>query len=175
MSAPRRDEDSKPTTSSLVPHAGIGGRFSLIAEVMVSKIFPAGFGWQTSSIIADDLGYKATELPFFAITGQSAASAKEQFAPVLARTRNRAPARLCAAARSAAIGPTAHGPPVRACRTAAPSSPTAATCRSHLLAPSRGSLLLRGRRGRLRRRVHGAHDVLPAEEGDRRRFDLGDG
>ena len=33
------------------------------------KLFPAGFGWQGASVVADGLGYEAKELPFFAITG----------------------------------------------------------------------------------------------------------
>ena len=44
-------------------------RFITTAEVTVSKIFPAGFGWQYGSIIAGDLGYTATDLSFAALTG----------------------------------------------------------------------------------------------------------
>ena len=35
----------------------------------VSKIFPAGVGWQGASVVADSMGYTATELPFFLMTG----------------------------------------------------------------------------------------------------------
>jgi hypothetical protein len=35
----------------------------------VSKIFPAGFGWQYGSIIASDLGYTANDVGFAALTG----------------------------------------------------------------------------------------------------------
>lgn len=38
-------------------------------EVVVSKIFPAGFGWQGASVIADNLGHGADSLPFFLMTG----------------------------------------------------------------------------------------------------------
>jgi hypothetical protein len=38
-------------------------------EVCVSKIFPAGFGWQYSSCIAADMGMEATDLGFFLSTG----------------------------------------------------------------------------------------------------------
>ena len=46
-------------------------RFAITAEVLASKIFPAGFGWQAASVVADDMGYKATEIPFFVATGAS--------------------------------------------------------------------------------------------------------
>lgn len=46
-----------------------GSRFYITAEVTVSKLFPAGFGWQYSSTIADGMGYQADQLEFFAITG----------------------------------------------------------------------------------------------------------
>lgn len=68
-SAPRSDRDDAP--KSVVPAGGMGSRFSLTAEVMVSKLFPAGFGWQAASVVADDMGYKATEIPFFVATGAS--------------------------------------------------------------------------------------------------------
>jgi hypothetical protein len=48
---------------------GIVSRFVTTAEVTVSKIFPAGFGWQYSSGIAADMGFEATDVGFFAITG----------------------------------------------------------------------------------------------------------
>jgi len=35
----------------------------------VSKIFPAGVGWQGASVVADSMGYTATEVPFFLMTG----------------------------------------------------------------------------------------------------------
>jgi len=55
--------DSKKTS-------GIVNRFVITAEVTVSKIFPAGFGWQTSSIIAaNHLGYASDTMAFAVTTG----------------------------------------------------------------------------------------------------------
>lgn len=51
------------TTSS-----GLLQRFIVTAEVTVSKIFPAGFGWQTSSIIAENNFGFAPETMNFALT-----------------------------------------------------------------------------------------------------------
>jgi len=48
---------------------GIGARMVLTAEVVVSKIFPAGFGWQGASCVADGMGYGADSVPFFLMTG----------------------------------------------------------------------------------------------------------
>ena len=45
------------------------GRFAITAEVVVSKIFPAGFGWQGSSAVAESMGLEATDLGFFITTG----------------------------------------------------------------------------------------------------------
>lgn len=44
-------------------------RFQTTVEVAISKIFPAGFGWQYSSCIADDMGFQATDAGFAAMTG----------------------------------------------------------------------------------------------------------
>lgn len=44
-------------------------RFTTTAEVTVSKIFPAGFGWQSASILADNMGLDSTSLEFAAATG----------------------------------------------------------------------------------------------------------
>lgn len=49
---------------------GFINRFIVTAEVTVSKIFPAGFGWQSSSIIAENnLGYAADSMAFACTTG----------------------------------------------------------------------------------------------------------
>jgi len=48
---------------------GLLNRLQVTAEVTVSKIFPAGFGWQGMSCVADQAGYEATEIPFFLATG----------------------------------------------------------------------------------------------------------
>lgn len=47
----------------------IAARFIVTAEVAISKIFPAGFGWQGGCIIAEALGYGSTDVPLFLITG----------------------------------------------------------------------------------------------------------
>lgn len=48
--------------------SGIAKRFSVTGEVIVSKIFPAGFGWQSSSILASEyLGFE-TDSTLFALT-----------------------------------------------------------------------------------------------------------
>lgn len=44
-------------------------RFALTAEVAVSKIFPAGFGWQTGSLVAGGLGYAGDSFNFAVTTG----------------------------------------------------------------------------------------------------------
>jgi len=51
------------------PSDSLVQRFQVTAEVVVSKLFPAGFGWQYGSIIADAQGFQATDMGFFAITG----------------------------------------------------------------------------------------------------------
>lgn len=48
---------------------GMLQRFQITAEVVVSKLFPAGFGWQYGSIVAANAGFEATDMGFFAITG----------------------------------------------------------------------------------------------------------
>ena len=44
-------------------------RFKSTFEVCVSKIFPAGFGWQASSLAAGAAGLETTEVAFFLCTG----------------------------------------------------------------------------------------------------------
>jgi len=45
-------------------------RFKITAEVTVSKIFPAGFGWQSSGIVAEEyLGYAPDTVAFALTTG----------------------------------------------------------------------------------------------------------
>lgn len=48
---------------------GLLNRIHTTAEVCVSKIFPAGFGWQGMSVVADGAGYAATDTGFFLMTG----------------------------------------------------------------------------------------------------------
>lgn len=47
----------------------IGRRMTVTAEVGISKIFPAGFGWQTAAYFAENAGMEATDLSFFLSTG----------------------------------------------------------------------------------------------------------
>jgi len=44
-------------------------RMATSAEVAVSKIFPAGAGWQLASAVADGCGFATTSLPFFCLVG----------------------------------------------------------------------------------------------------------
>jgi hypothetical protein len=44
-------------------------RMATTVEITVSKLFPAGFGWQSFSIIAGNMGYKPTQAGFFLLTG----------------------------------------------------------------------------------------------------------
>lgn len=44
-------------------------RFVVTAEVLVSKIFPAGFGWQAASVVAGQQGFEADTLSFALTTG----------------------------------------------------------------------------------------------------------
>ena len=44
-------------------------RFTYTAEVTISKIFPAGFGWQTASVVADGWGYAGDSFNFAVTTG----------------------------------------------------------------------------------------------------------
>lgn len=48
---------------------GLARRFNVMTEVTVSKIFPAGFGWQSASIVASELGHASDSLSFACITG----------------------------------------------------------------------------------------------------------
>jgi hypothetical protein len=51
-------------------HRGLAKRFAVTGEVIVSKIFPAGFGWQSSSIVASQyLGYEVDSAAFAFTTG----------------------------------------------------------------------------------------------------------
>lgn len=50
--------------------SGLAKRFTVTGEVIVSKIFPAGFGWQSSSILAENyLGYAPDTAAFALTTG----------------------------------------------------------------------------------------------------------
>jgi len=61
---------SPPKIEKKEEKSGMAARFAVTAEVTVSKIFPAGFGWQSSSIIAENhLGYAADTMAFAYTTG----------------------------------------------------------------------------------------------------------
>lgn len=51
------------------PEATFGKRMVTTAEVMVSKIFPAGFGWQGASVVAENMGFDGASLNFALSTG----------------------------------------------------------------------------------------------------------
>jgi len=55
----------EPEASSL----GLANRFLVTTEVIISKIFPAGAGWQFGSFLAGDMGLKATDMSFALMTG----------------------------------------------------------------------------------------------------------
>ena len=63
-------EEATPTAAATAESSGLLSRFIVTAEVTVSKIFPAGFGWQSSSIIAENnLGYSPETMSFALTTG----------------------------------------------------------------------------------------------------------
>jgi len=62
------EEEAEEAGTSAGPSL-LAKRLTITFEVMVSKIFPAGFGWQGASVVADGLGHGADSLPFFLITG----------------------------------------------------------------------------------------------------------
>ena len=62
-------DETKPATETPKAQGSIGSRFTGTLEVTISKLFPAGFGWQAGSIVAADMGMKATDTGFFLITG----------------------------------------------------------------------------------------------------------
>ena len=62
--------EEAPAAATPAKSSGLMSRFIVTAEVTVSKIFPAGFGWQTSSIIAENnFGFAADSLNFALTTG----------------------------------------------------------------------------------------------------------
>lgn len=67
---------AETTTSTMVQETAtatsspLAKRFQVTAEVTISKIFPAGFGWQTASIVAaNNLGFAPDTLNFAVTTG----------------------------------------------------------------------------------------------------------
>ncbi|MGB1601803.1 MAG: hypothetical protein ACPIOQ_54250, partial [Promethearchaeia archaeon] len=62
-------EMNKAAPSSTSVPSLLLSRFTRMVEVTVSKIFPAGFGWQAASAVAGSAGMAPTSLPFFITTG----------------------------------------------------------------------------------------------------------
>ena len=73
----RKEQADSSATANLaeVPKSRVRGeggllqRFVVTAEVTVSKIFPAGFGWQTASVLADGMGMQSDTWNFALTTG----------------------------------------------------------------------------------------------------------
>lgn len=70
---PRNADVAEAATAPVIESSdtsGIVNRFVVTAEVTVSKIFPAGLGWQTSSIIAENhFGFAPDTIDFALTTG----------------------------------------------------------------------------------------------------------
>lgn len=60
---------TKPTTKTTAPTSSLLKRFAVTAEVTVSKILPAGFGWQGASLLASSMGYASDTTSFALTTG----------------------------------------------------------------------------------------------------------
>lgn len=58
-----------PAGDDTKSEGGVVARFGTTAEVIVSKIFPAGFGWQAASCFAGTAGFEADTLNFALTTG----------------------------------------------------------------------------------------------------------
>lgn len=57
------------TTTTTTSSSPLLNRFAVTAEVTVSKILPAGLGWQSASLVADSLGYAGDSASFALTTG----------------------------------------------------------------------------------------------------------
>lgn len=51
------------------PSVNFVARVQSTVEVMVSKIFPAGFGWQAASVVAESMGMESTDPSFWLSVG----------------------------------------------------------------------------------------------------------
>ena len=56
-------------TKATAPTSSLLKRFIVTAEVTVSKIMPAGFGWQSASLLASSMGYASDSTSFALTTG----------------------------------------------------------------------------------------------------------
>lgn len=64
------DAVEKESTAVAWQTSELLNRFAVMAEVTVSKIFPAGFGWQLSSIVAENnFGFSPESMNFALTTG----------------------------------------------------------------------------------------------------------
>lgn len=74
-STTRIEQDTVEATSVTPPQAvvesssGMVKRFTVLVEATISKIFPAGFCWQTASIVAGAQGFSTDSLNFALTTG----------------------------------------------------------------------------------------------------------
>jgi len=64
LCTPAKEEEAAPA-----PPPEPAGRMMPTLEVIVSKIFPAGFGWQAASVVAGAQGFEADSLNFALTTG----------------------------------------------------------------------------------------------------------
>ena len=55
--APTATPSKQADTEEAVSTVTTKGRIPYTLEIMVSKLLPGGFGWQASSIMADNAGY----------------------------------------------------------------------------------------------------------------------
>lgn len=62
-------QETATTTKNTSTLAIIAKRFIPTAEIAVSKLAPAGFGWQAGSILAEQAGLNSEQLGFFLATG----------------------------------------------------------------------------------------------------------
>ncbi|KAL3907946.1 MAG: hypothetical protein SGILL_008670, partial [Bacillariaceae sp.] len=70
MSTAAAAAETTPVEASTTATSTLAQRFLVTAEVTVSKIFPAGFGWQTASIVAENnFGFAPDTLNFALTTG----------------------------------------------------------------------------------------------------------
>ena len=58
----KMDEESQDKAETQSIGDVIAARFKGMFEVTISKIFPAGFGWQGASVIADNMGYQVRDV-----------------------------------------------------------------------------------------------------------------
>lgn len=63
------EDAAKPPVAAQSLGSVLAKRFTVTAEVCVSKIFPAGFGWQGGCVAATHMGYGSTDMGLFLLTG----------------------------------------------------------------------------------------------------------